>query len=143
MTSFPSSIRERRVFFDTGAYAALIDTSDENHIIASVIYRQIANGRLRPFTTNAVLIESHAFLLAALGIRAAGQFLRDIDSSNTVVVRCRAADEARAKEIIFQYDDKDFSFTDALSFAVMERLGISIAFAFDRHFSQYGVSVLT
>jgi uncharacterized protein len=34
--------------------------------------------------------------------------------------------------------DKAYSFTDALSFAVMERLGISIAFALDQHFDQFG-----
>jgi predicted nucleic acid-binding protein len=31
---------------------------------------------------------------------------------------------------------------DAVSFAVMERLGISAAFTFDAHFAQYGWSVL-
>jgi predicted nucleic acid-binding protein len=32
--------------------------------------------------------------------------------------------------------------TDATSFAVMERLGIEAAFAFDRDFRQYGLPVL-
>jgi predicted nucleic acid-binding protein len=32
--------------------------------------------------------------------------------------------------------------TDAISFAVMERPGIGHAFAFDRHFAQYGVALL-
>lgn len=36
------------------------------------------------------------------------------------------------------HDDKDFSFTDALSFAVMERLRIRTAFSLDRHFAQFG-----
>ena len=55
----------------------------------------------------------------------------------------RAADEERAKQILFQYDDKDFSFADAISFAVMERLAIGLAFTFDRDFAQYGFTVLT
>jgi predicted nucleic acid-binding protein len=60
-----------------------------------------------------------------------------------VVIRSRAADENRAKQILFQYDDKDFSFADAISFAVMERLQIRLAFTCDRDFAQYGFTVLT
>jgi predicted nucleic acid-binding protein len=32
--------------------------------------------------------------------------------------------------------------TDATSFAIMERLGILEAFSFDRHFRQFGFSVI-
>jgi len=60
----------------------------------------------------------------------------------TDVVRVEAADEERALEIIRRHEDKDFSLTDATSFAVMSRLGIREAFAFDRHFAQYGFVLL-
>ena len=60
-----------------------------------------------------------------------------------MVIRARAADEERAKQILFQYTDKNFSFADAISFAVMERLTIRLAFTFDRDFAQYGFTVLT
>ena len=49
---------------------------------------------------------------------------------------------ARGQQIIFQYSDKDFSLTDATSFAVMERLRIGTAFSYDRHFAQYGFALL-
>jgi len=87
--------------------------------------------------------ETHALFLARLGQLAATTFLREMLQSNTTVVRVRAADEERALTIIFQYQDKDFSLTDATSFAVMERLGITTAFPFDRHFAQYGFTILT
>ena len=37
-----------------------------------------------------------------------------------------------------QHHDKDYSLTDCISFVVMQRLGISTAFAFDQHFVQAG-----
>jgi predicted nucleic acid-binding protein len=53
------------------------------------------------------------------------------------------ADEEKAKDIIRRYTDKTFSYTDATSFAVMERLGAREAFAFDPHFQQYGLKLST
>ena len=67
-----------------------------------------------------------------------------INGPNLTIDRPETAlDEARAKAIVRQYDDKDFSLTDASSFAIMERTGIQHAFTFDRHFAQYAFTVLT
>jgi predicted nucleic acid-binding protein len=139
----PLPLRERRVFVDSSVYLALLDADDEHHLEATQILHQLAQARYRQFTTNVLLIESHALILSVLGRARAAQFLRDMEESNTVVLRVRAADEERAKQILFQYDDKDFSFADAISFAVMERLAIRLAFTFDRDFAQYGFTVLT
>ena len=53
------------------------------------------------------------------------------------MVRVAEIDEERAREIIVSHDDKDYTFTDATSFAVMERLGITRAASFDRDFAVY------
>jgi len=136
------TLRERRVFVDSSVYLALLDADDEHHSQATEILQELAHARYRQFTTNVLLIESHALILSVLGRTHAAQFLKDMQESNTVVLRARAADEERAKQILFQYDDKDFSFADAISFAVMERLAIRLAFTFDRDFAQYGFTVL-
>ena len=39
---------------------------------------------------------------------------------------------------VYEYQDKEFNYCDAVSFAVMERLDIQEAIAFDEHFRQYG-----
>src|SRR6266540_3573969 len=111
MTGSFLPLRERRVFVDSSAYLALLDRDDEHHHEAIAILTALGQARYRQITTNALIIECHALLLSSLGIDIAGRFLRDIDQSNTVIVRVRAADEARAKRILFQYTDKDFSFT--------------------------------
>jgi uncharacterized protein len=136
-------LRERRVFVDSSVYLALLDADDEHHRHATQILHQLAQARYRQFTTNVLLIESHALILSVLGRTPAAQFLKDMQESRTVIVRVRASDEARAKQILFQYTDKDFSLADAISFAVMERLTLRLAFTFDRDFAQYGFTVLT
>jgi uncharacterized protein len=68
--------------------------------------------------------------------------LLGIDRGNTLIIRVSEADERRAREILVRYDDKEFSLTDATSFAVRERLDITQAFTFDHHFVQFGFRAL-
>ena len=42
------------------------------------------------------------------------------------------------EEILRKYSDQDFSYTDAVSFAIMRRQRIRKAFCFDKHFATAG-----
>jgi predicted nucleic acid-binding protein len=132
-----------QIFVDSSAYYAIADPADANATAAAAILRRLTDTPTHLWTTNFVVAETHALVLNRRGRAAAWQVLQKIDRSSTTIVRVSAADERRARAIIATYDDKDFSLTDAASFAVMERLGITTAFAFDRHFAQYGLAVLT
>ena len=90
----------RRVFIDTAAYFALADPRDENHAAASAIVERLASERWRAFTTNFVVAETHALVLARRGQELAARILSEIDQSTTVIIRASAADEGRAREII-------------------------------------------
>lgn len=127
-----------RVFVDTSAYFALTNRQDSRHAEAKAILTRFAREDWHLFTTNFILTETHALILARSGRRLAAQVLAELDQSSATIIRVSQKDEHRAREIIAQYDDKDFSLTDATSFAVMERLHIGQAFTFDHHFSQYG-----
>lgn len=142
MTS-PSRLRSRRVFVDTSAYYALADPRDGNHRAAIAVELRLASGGFRHFTTNFILAETHALLLTRAGRATAQRVLGEMERSATVVVRVNSRDEQRARAILGTYDDKDFSLTDATSFAVIERLRIGLAFTFDGHFVQFGFSVAT
>jgi predicted nucleic acid-binding protein len=134
----------RWVLIDSAGYFALIDSREADHAVAAAVARGLQAAHWRVFTTNFVIAEAHALLLNRLGHSWAARFLIEVAASqSTSVVRARAADERRARAVIARYDDKDFSLTDAISFAVMERLGIPFAFTFDQHFAQYGWTVLT
>jgi predicted nucleic acid-binding protein len=47
-------------------------------------------------------------------------------------------DVLAAWEVFRRFRDKDWSFTDCVSYAVMQRLQITTAFSFDHHFTQFG-----
>lgn len=138
-----SSHRERRIFVDSLACLALLDRDDEHHEEAIAILRSLAAQRYRQLTTNVLVIEAHALILSTLGIEVGQAFLRGLEESHTTVVRVRASDEERVRDIVYRYTDKYFSLADAISFTIMERLHITRAFTFDRHFAQYGFAVLT
>jgi uncharacterized protein len=131
------------VFLDTSGYFALTSSKDQNHAGAVAIMQALIAGRFRLYTSNFVLAELHALLLTRISRRTAFATLTAIDSSDTTIVRVTPDDEARARRIIARFDDKNFSLTDASSFAIMDRLGITQAFTFDGNFSQYGLTVLT
>jgi predicted nucleic acid-binding protein len=58
------------------------------------------------------------------------------------LVRTPEEDDDKAWGIFHQNKDKGFSFTGCTSLALMERLDINTAFAFDNRFVQYGKFVL-
>lgn len=133
----------RRVFVDSSAYYAIADPRDTNAAAAAAILYRLTETPVRLLTTNLVVAETHALVLTRRGRVAAWQTLRQIDESSTTIVRVSADDERRARAILAAYDDKDFSLTDATSFAVMERLRMTTAYTFDRHFAQFGLTMLT
>jgi predicted nucleic acid-binding protein len=127
-----------RVFVDTGGFYAALNRRDAYHREATRLFRRAQREHWFLFTTNFVLAESHALILARMGRNRAWNFLQAIITGSTNVIRAEEADERLARAIIEQYQDKEFSYCDAVSFTIMERLDIREAIAFDDHFRQYG-----
>jgi predicted nucleic acid-binding protein len=132
-----------RVFVDSAAYFALANDRDEDHAGLSRVMARLVAARQRFFTTNYILHETHALLVGRLNRQLALDVLDRIEASRlTTIVRVSARDERRAREILRQQTDKNYSLTDATSFAVMERLRISQALTLDQHFAQFGWTLL-
>jgi predicted nucleic acid-binding protein len=123
----------RAVLWDTSAILAFLDDDDANHEEAGRLAEGLAGWRA--IVTNYIETEAHAALLSRIGRRSARDWLF---SGAFEVLRANTAEESHAKEIIAQYDDKDWSLCDAISFAFMEMRRPAAAFSFDRHFRQYG-----
>ena len=127
------------VFVDTGAWFAYFVRRDPDH--ASAV-QWIKTNRLPLLTTDFVLDE----LFTLLKLReshvmavAAGNTL--MHSGVIKIERVGEDDFTRAWTIFEQYSDKKWSFTDCTSKVVIERLGMTHAFAVDNHFEQFGTVI--
>lgn len=122
------------VLVDTGAWYALADRSDAHHTEARQWYQSRAPHE-DLVTTDLILAETFNLLMSRLGPWAARSWW---DAFCATSVRCIVPilpDFDRASQIMARFSDQDFSLTDCLSFAIMERLGIDTAFSFDGHFT--------
>lgn len=128
-----------RALIDTSAIIAVLNKRDKNHPVALRLVKQGQAKGLMFSLTNFLVGEVYATLLTRVGAYAARKWLVENDIP---ITRVTSGDEARAREILFKYTDKSFSYVDATSFAVMERLQFDVAFSFDEYFKQYGLPLL-
>lgn len=130
----------KRVFVDSGGFFALLAREDRFHERARTLFQRANSENWRLVTTNAVVIETYALILtrAYNGRQNAIGFLDMMMTDAYQIERIRKGDEEAAIRLVRGHQDKSYSLCDALSFVVMERLGIHEAIAFDRHFHEYG-----
>ncbi|MBM4338564.1 MAG: PIN domain-containing protein [Deltaproteobacteria bacterium] len=133
-----------KIFIDTGAFIALTDKDDENHQAAVAFYRSAREKGNRFLTSNFVLCETLNYLRARISHPTAVFFRENLKKSGLIeTIQVTLSIEEEAYTIFKRYSDKDFSFTDCTSFAVMRSLRLKNAFAFDKHFEQFeGISRL-
>lgn len=75
--------------------------------------------------------------------RLAAEKARLIQGSSVLrILRSTREDELMAVNWLEKFADQKISFTDAVSFELMRRHRIALAFAFDRHFELAGFKVL-
>ena len=73
----------------------------------------------------------------AAAMRWLGQNREPLITTDHVLAETATLILQKALQVFRDYSDHLFSFVDCTSFAVMERLGINHAFAFDSHFDEY------
>lgn len=128
------------IFIDTGAFLALYMERDQYHRHAIKIFPALA----RPFLTSNHVVDELATLLGRIaGYRYAADRIDDLYASESIdVLPSTRDDEIEAIRWMRKYADKEISFTDCVSFALMRRLRIRTVFSFDRHFRDAGFQVI-
>ncbi len=131
------------IFVDTGAWLALADKDDAHHKKASSIFPSLLKTGKGLITSNLVIAESYILILKELGHTAAIDFIERINGSPRIMRICSGPDiEKEAEGILKKYKDQDFSYTDAVSFAIMRHQEINKAFSFDKHFQTMGFTIV-
>ena len=129
------------IFVDTSFWIALISRNDTQHDEATRLLQQYGNERL--ITTTQVRGETWTFLRRRSGHQVAVAFLDAVGgTSRAEVIFVTEDTEADALRWLRRHDEREYSFVDATSFAVMRALRIHRAFAFDADFGAAGFDAL-
>lgn len=132
------------IFLDTGFVFALFAQDDANHERVNAVMDEYRGRDLYDIviTTNHVVAETITLLRSGVH--------RDAQVAHEVAVQvgrqlftgvfgrihqATAEEEWEAFAYLARHRDKEYSFTDCLSFVVMEKLGIREAFAVDSDFT--------
>lgn len=123
-------------FVDLGAWFALTVPDDADYLAA----RRWFDQNREPLLTSDYVVDETLTLLQARGERHRAVTLGRLlfGGSYAEVRYFTRAEIAAGWEVFERFSDKQWSFTDCTSKALMETLGIRRAFAFDQHFRQFG-----
>jgi predicted nucleic acid-binding protein len=125
------------IFVDTSFWVALRNLRDTHHGGAKALLE--ANARRPLVTSNHVRGETWTFLRRRVGHRSAVDFLDAVERSPRLQVASVSVKlEDDALRWLRRHDEREYSFVDATSFALMRSMGIREAFAFDGDFSAAG-----
>ncbi len=124
-----------RVFVDSGGWIGLFSVRDEHHAEADRLFREAAAKRIELLTTGLVVAEVHRFLLFRAGIAAALRAIERMEASRILKIVFPGSSHHRAAlGWLSRFHDQELTYTDAVSFAVMEAMGCRTAITFDRDF---------
>ena len=126
-----------RVFIDSGGFLAVMDRDDQFHPAARDIAARLDANAAPLYTSNYIVDEACTLIRARTNHAMAAKFLRFLKASRITILRVTPSIEAEAERIFLRYTDKDFSFTDCTSFALIGARRLDAVLAFDRHFVQY------
>ncbi|OIN78772.1 PIN domain-containing protein [Mycobacterium malmoense] len=123
------------IFVDTSFWAALGNATDAHHTAAERLW-----AAKPPFvvTSNHVLGETWTLLNRRCGHRVAVTAAAIRYSGHVRVEHITAELEEEAWEWLARHDERDYSFVDATSFALMRKKKLRDAYAFDEDFSAAG-----
>ena len=127
------------VFLDTSYWLALEVEADQYHQLALRHWSSF-QGRYPPLVTTTSIFDEIITVFNARGDHKGA-----VESGNKLLhgssIRLFQVDQPLFFEswaYLVQHPDKEYSFTDCISFVLMQRMHIQTALTFDHHFAQAG-----
>lgn len=131
------------IFVDTGAFLGRHLAQDQHHADATRFWEEIRRADERCLTSSFVIDEAATLIGRRAGHRFAADVLRKLYASHAItLIRPDAEDELAAFGRFEKFHDQDVSFTDCVSFILMERRKVRRAFTFDHHFRIAGFEIV-
>jgi predicted nucleic acid-binding protein len=138
----PAAAAPPSLFVDSSAWIALRSQRDQHHAEADRLFRDALSRRIPLVTTSLVIAETHRLTLFRAGVQPARRFLELIDESPSVTIHFpAAADHAGARGWLERLGSRPVTYTDAVSFAVMQAAGCGHVLAFDQDFAAAGFTL--
>lgn len=121
---------------DSGAWFATFVNTDPDHALAAAWY----DGNEDSLITTDYIVDETLTLLRARGQRRTSLRVGEqLWAGELAAVHFVTPEQIAAAWTVFRnFADKAWSFTDCTSRVVIDALGITKAFSFDRHFRQFG-----
>lgn len=131
------------IYVDNAAWVALLHQNDHYHMKATAVLAQLKSERHSLVTSDFVLIELANYFAAGRYRQNVIQFIRGLRSRSEVrIVPLSLQLLEDGWELYSRYQDKEWGLTDCISFAIMQKEGITTAFTSDHHFRQMGFQTL-
>lgn len=130
------------VFADTSALFGLMTRDDRVHGEATRAFHYLSQQQAMLVSSSYVLVETIALLQNRLGLAA----VQDFHARFLPLLEIIWVDERwhqRAMQRLLSSQRRQLSLVDCLSFEIIEIKKLDYAFAFDEHFQQEGIPVIS
>jgi predicted nucleic acid-binding protein len=124
-------------FVDTSGVYAVLDSANVAHDAAKQAWVRLLENTESLLTTSYVVVETYALVQARFGLEGVRTLKADIFPMVDVIWVDEELHHS-ALTAMLAAQRRGLSLVDCTSFVAMRRMGITRAFAFDRHFEQHG-----
>jgi uncharacterized protein len=126
-----------RIFIDSSFWIAFRSNRQTHHARAREVVADMFKRRTEFLSTPFVFAEVHATFSRSRAVR--DRIIADFWENPLMHLAEISGTEHRAAiGLLRKHDDKSYPFCDAISFVVMQKLGVRKVAAFDEHFRQFG-----